>query len=44
MSELEEEIKDGDGDPSVPTELLEIHLECEDHGITPEQFKEAFGS
>lgn len=31
-------------DPSVPTELLEIHLECEDNGITPDRFKEVFGN
>ncbi len=31
-------------DPSVPTDLLEIHLELEDHGITPERFKEVFGN
>lgn len=31
-------------DPSVPTELLELHVSLEDAGITPEEFKEIFGS
>lgn len=28
------------GDPSVPTELLELHIELEERGATPEEFKE----
>lgn len=31
------------GDPSVPTELLELHTQLEEDGVTPEEFKEAFG-
>lgn len=31
-----------EGDPSVPFDLLELHLELEDLGLTPEQFKEQF--
>ena len=32
------------GDPAVPTELLELHMELEENGTTPEEFKEAFGN
>lgn len=32
------------GDPSVPTELLELHVELEENDTTPEQFKEVFGN
>lgn len=28
----------------VPTELLELHVELEDAGVTPEEFKEVFGN
>lgn len=35
--ELEEE-----GNPSVPTDLMEIHVALEDSGVTPEEFKEAY--
>ncbi|MET0785492.1 MAG: hypothetical protein ABWY25_02145 [Paenisporosarcina sp.] len=37
------EVED-DADPSVPTELLELHVELEDSGMTPEEFKEVFGN
>jgi hypothetical protein len=30
-------------DPSVPTELLELHVELEQAQVSPEQFKEVFG-
>lgn len=33
-----------DADPSVPTELLEIHVAIEDEDMTPEEFKEVFGN
>lgn len=29
--------------PSVPTELLELHLELEEAGITAEEFGEVYG-
>lgn len=32
-----------EGNPSVPTELLELHVELEDAGVTPEELKEAYG-
>lgn len=43
MPEDFEELEDDDNDPSVPTELLELHVELEETGITPEEFKEVFG-
>lgn len=30
-------------DPSVPTELLDLHVQLEDAGVTPKDFKEAYG-
>lgn len=33
-----------DNDPSVPTDLLELHVALEDADVSPEEFKEAFGS
>jgi len=39
----ENEIQEETGDPSVPTELLEMHVLLEETGMTPDQFKEAFG-
>ena len=32
-----------DADPSVPTDLLELHMELENAGVSPEEFKEAYG-
>lgn len=32
-----------DADPSVPTDLLELHAELEDAGVTPDEFKEVYG-
>jgi len=32
------------GDPLVPTELLELHVELEVAGTTAEEFKSAFGN
>lgn len=45
---MDEEIEEStesaeDMDPSVPPELLELHLELEDAGVSPEEFKEAYG-
>lgn len=31
-------------DPSVPTELLELHVQLEEAGVSPEEFKEAYGN
>ena len=42
MSEYNEENAE-DMDPSVPTELLLLHLDLEDAGVTPDEFREAFG-
>lgn len=39
MEEQEEEV-----DPSVPTDLLELYVELEEADISPEEFREAFGS
>lgn len=33
-----------DADPSVPTDLLEIHLKLEEIGATPEDFQRVFGT
>lgn len=30
-------------DPSVPTDLLELHTVLEEEGVTPEALKEQFG-
>lgn len=38
----EEEISE-DEDPSVPPELLELHVELEVAGVTDEEFKEVYG-
>lgn len=32
------------GDPSVPSELLELHVLLEEIGVSPDEFKEAFGN
>lgn len=32
-----------DMDPSVPTDLLELHVELEEKNTSPEKFKEVFG-
>ena len=32
-----------DDDPSVPTDLLEIHVALEEAEMTPEEFKEVYG-
>lgn len=32
-----------DNDPSVPGELLELHVELEEAEVTPEEFKEVYG-
>ena len=33
-----------DVDPSVPTELLGLHVELEENNVTAEAFKEAYGN
>ncbi len=43
MTDNDNEVEE-DADPSVPTELLAIHLAIEDAGITPDEFKEVFGN
>ena len=38
-----EEMEDaGAMEPSVPTDLLELHLELEEAGVSPQDFKEAY--
>lgn len=32
-----------DADPSVPTDLLELHVELEDKGVSPEEFQATYG-
>lgn len=44
MNQEEDEIDAEDADPSVPTELLELHIELEEAEVSPEEFKEVFGS
>ena len=44
MGEEEEVVEDTeDGDPSVPSELLDLHVQLEDDDMTLEKFKEVFG-
>lgn len=40
----ESELHAEDMDPSVPTELLEIHITLEENDMTPEEFAKEFGS
>ncbi len=40
MSDFDSEVEDGD--PSVPTDLLELHLDLEEAGVTPEEFKAVY--
>lgn len=40
---IEDELDPEVGDPSVPTELLDLYVELEEAGVAPEEFKEAFG-
>ena len=42
MSEDNEEVEET-GDPAVPTDLLELHVDLEEQGVSPEEFKEAYG-
>jgi hypothetical protein len=37
-----DELDNEDVDPSVPTELLDLHVQLEEAGITPEEFKEVY--
>lgn len=39
----EDEDFDDDNDPSVPTELLELHVELEQNEMTAQEFREVFG-
>lgn len=41
--EIPEEEVEETGDPAVPEGLLDIHLALEESGMTPEEFKEAYG-
>lgn len=44
MTETEETPEvDEDADPSVPTELLDLHVALEEADVTPEDFKEVYG-
>jgi hypothetical protein len=38
------EIEDYDEEPSVPTDLLELHLQLEEAEISAKEFKEVFGN
>lgn len=42
--DIDVEELDETGDPSVPPELIEIHVELEKHGIGPEEFSNAFSN
>lgn len=33
-----------EGDPAVPTELLDLHVQLEEAGVTAEEFKEVFNA
>jgi hypothetical protein len=39
---VEETTPNEEGDPSVPADLLELHVELEQAKVTPEEFKEAY--
>lgn len=41
---IEFETETGSGSPDVPTDLLELHLVLEEKKVSPEEFKEVFGS
>lgn len=43
MNQEEDELDAENADHSVPTDLLELHLELEEDEVSPEEFKEAFG-
>ena len=39
---IEEEAEDETGDPSVPTDLLDLYVQLEEAGVTPQEFGEVF--
>lgn len=41
--EIAQEVMEGEEDPSVPPDLLELHLELEEAEVSSADFKEAFG-
>lgn len=42
---MTDEIKMADDEnPSVPTDLLELYVELEEAGVTPEEFKKEFSN
>ena len=43
MNQKVDEIDENE-DPSVPTELLELHVLLEEDEVSPKEFKEVFGS
>lgn len=43
MSEFNSEEVDDDADPSVPTDLLELHVILEEAEVTPEEFRQVYG-
>lgn len=42
--DIDVEELDETGDPPVPPELIEIHVELEKHGMSPKEFKSAFSN
>lgn len=38
------EVSEEDGDPSVPSDLLELHVELEEKGVSVDDFQEAYGN
>lgn len=44
MNQEDDEVEAESADPSVPPELLELYLELEESELTPEEFKEVFGT
>ena len=40
----DEEIEAETGDPSVPTDLLDLYVQLEEEGVTPQEFGEVFGN
>lgn len=41
---MSEDTKPEDMDPSVPTELLELHVLLEEEEVSPKEFKEVYGN
>lgn len=41
---MADDVTEEDMDPSVPTELLELHVLLEEEEVSPKEFKEVYGN